>query len=55
MIAYRLHFEAANLFASQLSRGGQLGDLRFFSSDFFMQVRENNIRLKKVKGGGPSL
>jgi glucose-fructose oxidoreductase len=53
MIAYRLHFEAANLFASQLSRGGQLGDLRFFSSDFFMQVRENNIRLKKVKGGGP--
>jgi predicted dehydrogenase len=53
MIAYRLHFEAANLHAAQLARGGQLGDLRFFSSDFFMQVRENNIRLKKLKGGGP--
>lgn len=53
MIAYRLHFEAANLHAAQLSRGGQLGHLRFFSSDFCMQVRNNNIRLRGGKGGGP--
>jgi predicted dehydrogenase len=53
MVAYRLHFEAANLDAAQLARRGKLGALRFFSSDFSMQVRENNIRLKRAKGGGP--
>lgn len=53
MVAYRLHFEAANLHAVQLAQRGKLGDLRFFSSDFSMQVRENNIRLKRAKGGGP--
>jgi predicted dehydrogenase len=53
MIAYRLHFEAANLEAATLARRGKLGDLRFFTSDFCMQVRENNIRLKRAKGGGP--
>ena len=53
MVAYRLHFEAANLHAVQLARQGKLGGLRFFSSDFSMQVRENNIRLKRTKGGGP--
>jgi glucose-fructose oxidoreductase len=53
MIAYRLHFEAANLYAAQLARRGTLGDRRFFSSDFSMQVRKGNIRLKREKGGGP--
>jgi predicted dehydrogenase len=53
MIAYRLHFEAANLEAERLARQGKLGDLRFFSSDFCMQVRDKNIRLKRAKGGGP--
>ncbi|HEV7612322.1 MAG TPA: Gfo/Idh/MocA family oxidoreductase [Steroidobacteraceae bacterium] len=53
MIAYRLHFERANLEAVQLARGGKLGDLRFFSSDFSMQVNEDNIRLKREHGGGP--
>ena len=53
MIAYRLHFEAGNLEAVQQARRGTLGDLRFFSSDFSMQVREKNIRLKRAKGGGP--
>jgi predicted dehydrogenase len=53
MIAYRLHFEAANLFAQQQARRGVLGDLRFFSSDFLMQVRDHNIRLRGGKGGGP--
>jgi predicted dehydrogenase len=53
MIAYRLHFEQANLQAAQLARSGKLGALRFFSSDFSMQVRSKNIRLKRTKGGGP--
>jgi predicted dehydrogenase len=53
MIGYRLHFERANLEAVQVARSGRLGDLRFFSSDFAMQVREGNIRLEREKGGGP--
>jgi predicted dehydrogenase len=53
MIAYRLHFERANLEAVQLARSGKLGDLRFFSSEFSMQVSEDNIRLDREKGGGP--
>jgi len=53
MIAYRLHFERANLEAAQLARSGKLGELRFFSSDFSLQVRSNNIRLERELGGGP--
>jgi predicted dehydrogenase len=53
MVAYRLHFEAGNLEAVQQARRGALGDLRYFSSDFSMQVRKKNIRLKRAKGGGP--
>jgi predicted dehydrogenase len=53
MIAYRLHFERATLEAAKLARSGSLGELRFFSSDFSMQVSENNIRLERAKGGGP--
>jgi len=54
MIAYRLHFERANLEAAQLARTGKLGELRFFSSDFSMQVSDRNIRLNPARaGGGP--
>jgi predicted dehydrogenase len=53
MIAYRLHFERANLEAAQAARGGKLGELRFFSSDFSMQVSDDNIRLERERGGGP--
>ncbi len=53
MIAYRLHFEGANLEAVRLARSGRLGELRFFSSDFCLQVRDKNIRLKRASGGGP--
>jgi predicted dehydrogenase len=54
MIAYRLHFERANLEAAQLARTGKLGDLRFFTSEFSMQVTDDNIRLNPPdKGGGP--
>jgi predicted dehydrogenase len=53
MIAYRLHFERANLEAARHARNGKLGEVRFFSSDFSMQVSEDNIRLKRSHGGGP--
>jgi len=54
MIAYRLHFERANLEVAKLARTGKLGDLRFFTSDFSMQVSDDNIRLlPPEKGGGP--
>jgi predicted dehydrogenase len=53
MIAYRLHFERANLQAAEHARKGDLGDLRYFSSDFSMQVNPDNIRVKRKHGGGP--
>jgi glucose-fructose oxidoreductase len=54
MIAYRLHFEKANLKAIEIARSGRLGELRIFDSLFTMQVRdEDNIRLKREAGGGP--
>ena len=54
MIAYRLHFERANLEVARLARSGKLGDLRFFTSDFSMQVSDDNIRLNPPdEGGGP--
>lgn len=55
MIAYRLHFEKANLEAIKLGQSGKLGDLRIFSSSFAQNVADNNIRLteRKEKGGGP--
>jgi predicted dehydrogenase len=54
MIAYRLHFERANLEVAKLARSRKLGELRFFSSDFSMQVSDDNIRLNPPdKGGGP--
>jgi glucose-fructose oxidoreductase len=52
MIAYRLHFEAANLKCVEIAQSGQLGDLRVFSSDFSQQVAEGNIRLQRDLGGG---
>lgn len=54
MIAYRLHFERANLEAARLARDGKLGELRYFNAEFSMQVSANNIRLRPVEqGGGP--
>ena len=53
MVAYRLHFERGNLAATEIARSGKLGDLRFFSSQFSMQVRRGNLRLSAAAGGGP--
>lgn len=52
MVAYRLHFEKANLEAIQAVTSGKLGELKYFSSDFSMQVKPGNIRLRKETAGG---
>ncbi|MGH8200034.1 MAG: Gfo/Idh/MocA family protein [Steroidobacteraceae bacterium] len=53
MVAYRLHFERANLEAAEMAHSGTLGDLRFFSSNFSMQVAPENFRSSRKLGGGP--
>jgi glucose-fructose oxidoreductase len=53
MVAYRLHFERANLEAAEITRSGKLGDPRFFTSQFCQQVGAGNVRLKRELGGGP--
>jgi predicted dehydrogenase len=53
MIAYRLHFERANLEAIEIATSGKLGDVRIFNSLFTQQVAEGNTRLRAELGGGP--
>ena len=53
MIAYRLHFERANLEAARIVRTRKLGEVRYFDSQFSMQVKAGNIRLDRELGGGP--
>jgi predicted dehydrogenase len=54
MIAYRLHFDEANLTAVDLARRGKLGELRYFSSVFSLPVKDGNIRtMPTEQGGGP--
>jgi predicted dehydrogenase len=55
MIAYRLHFEEANLRAIDVVQGGKLGDARLFDSVFTMQVKEGDIRLSPRELGGGTL
>jgi predicted dehydrogenase len=52
MVAYRLHFEAANLKAMEIARSGKLGELRLFSSFFSHVVRAGDIRQKPDVAGG---
>lgn len=52
MVAYRLHFEEANMNTVELARSGKLGNLRLFNSVFTMQVREGDIRVEAELGGG---
>ena len=53
MIAYRLHFEEANLKAVEIIKSGKIGEPRLFNSVFSQQViDEDNIRLKGEMGGG---
>jgi len=54
MVAYRLHFEEANLKAIDLVQNGRLGEARLFDSVFTMQVKPGDIRLnRRDLGGGP--
>lgn len=55
MTAYRLHFEKANLTAIETARSGKIGEPRFFSSVFSMNVEEGNIRLFPIAMGGGTL
>jgi glucose-fructose oxidoreductase len=55
MIAYRLHFEGATLDAIERVRRGEIGRPRFFSTTFAMQVDDDNIRIRRERGGGPLL
>jgi predicted dehydrogenase len=52
MVAYRLHFEAANLNAIEAARSGGIGEPRLFNSTFCMQVQAGNIRVRPETGGG---
>jgi predicted dehydrogenase len=55
MVAYRLHFEEANLKAIDLVQGGKIGDPRLFDSVFTMTVKEGDIRLNPRELGGGTL
>jgi glucose-fructose oxidoreductase len=53
MIAYRLHFDAANLRAIESIRSGKIGKPRIFTSTFSQQISLGNVRLNREMGGGP--
>ena len=55
MVAYRLHFEEANLRAIDLVQAGRLGEPRIFDSVFTMEVKEGDIRLGPRDMGGGTL
>ncbi len=55
MVAYRLHFEEANLKAIDLVQHGKLGEPRLFNSVFTMTVKEGDIRLNPRELGGGTL
>lgn len=55
MVAYRLHFEEANLKAIDLVQQGRLGEPRLFDSVFTMTVKEGDIRLNPRELGGGTL
>ncbi|MBC7794824.1 MAG: Gfo/Idh/MocA family oxidoreductase [Clostridia bacterium] len=52
MVAYRLHFDEANLRAIEIVNSGKIGEPRIFNSQFSMQVRPGNVRLNEALGGG---
>jgi predicted dehydrogenase len=55
MVAYRLHFEEANLKAIDIVQSGKLGEPRLFDSVFTMTVKEGDIRLNPRELGGGTL
>lgn len=55
MIAYRLHFEEANLRAIELVRAGRIGDPRLLLATLTQQVRPGDVRTRSSEGGGALL
>jgi glucose-fructose oxidoreductase len=56
MVAYRLHFEEANLQAIEVLRSGKIGEPRFLHAVLTQQVGPaNETRLDEDLGGGPLL
>lgn len=55
MVAYRLHFEEANLRALELVKAGEIGEPRVFDSVFSHVVRPGDIRTRPELGGGAVL
>jgi predicted dehydrogenase len=53
MIAYRLHFEEANLSAIDIVHQGKIGEPRYFSALFSQQILPGNTRTQSVHHGGP--
>ncbi len=53
MIAYRLHFEPANLTAVEALEKKQIGEPRLFNSVFTLPVRPENTRVQNRAGAGP--
>jgi predicted dehydrogenase len=52
MIAYRLHFDQANMQAVEIVNSGKIGSPRIFNSVFSQQVAEGNVRLEPISNGG---
>jgi predicted dehydrogenase len=52
MVAYRLHFERANLEAGEIARSGRIGVPRLFNSTFCTPVVPGNVRVRRETGGG---
>lgn len=52
MIAYRLHFEAANLEAIEVVTRGDLGRVKLFDSVFSQNVEAGDVRLMPIAMGG---
>lgn len=55
MVAYRLHFEEANLRALEIVKTGEIGEPRVFDSVFSHVVRPGDIRTRPDLGGGAVL
>ena len=54
MVAYRLHLDVGTLHAVERVKAGAIGDPRFFSSTFSLQVDDADVRVIPVeRGGGP--
>jgi predicted dehydrogenase len=52
MIAYRLHFDKANMQAVEIVNSGKIGEPRIFNSVFSQKVVEGNVRLEAISNGG---